>query len=124
MNASDLKLTGKWKNFGDVSFMEYDGLFVQKDDPKFPHCYYVIWIVNMEEATGDPGFAVSDCYINLTDDWMNLDDVRSQFDGLISESQLAANCVTYYGPDNFGTEHLFKNAAEAANYLRGYEIIE
>ena len=43
-----------WINIGDANPLEYGSVFIKRDKD-FQHCYHVVRLINMDEATGEGG---------------------------------------------------------------------
>lgn len=91
-----------FENYGDVNFL--DGGCVVAQDPDRQGCYYVITCDYVWDTPGDHHYLIQDCYVDINDDWIDVDAVE-QYADVDKETDpmlFATDCVRYYGGQNFG----------------------
>jgi hypothetical protein len=117
----------KWENYGDVNPIPHGGFFVKADDLiLFPDCYYVVTLTDMDSACGEPGFLISNAYVDLNEDWVEWEKVRD-YAGLYDEDTdpglLVEAAVSYYGPENFGgSSEVYPDEESAREELESHGI--
>ena len=104
-----------WEAYGDVNPIEHGGVWAlnQKDRD---NAFFLVELVNMEEACGEPGFLISSCYVDLEDSWIEMDRVKSFIgaDEDTSAITLAIGVLAYYGPEHCGGEAIYTQTEEGA----------
>ena len=87
-------------------------------------CNYVFDCTDSERC-----FQFDDCYIDISDDWINVEAVESYADCNKENEpiQFVLACIDYYGVENFGgteyyTEEQLKTENEIRDILKCYDI--
>lgn len=95
---TDLKVINGYENFGDVS-LEHGIILVKKDT--LEDCYYILKTNYDDDAET---YLLFDLYIDISDDWIDWDDVKSYCDtDMSNDTQKAIDAVSYYSSENFGS---------------------
>jgi hypothetical protein len=113
-----------WENYGDANPIEYGGLFIKEDTDDFPNCFYVVELVNLEWACGDEGFWVVEGYVDLNEDWIDWDGVKSYI-GYEGDDDIALveGAFRYYSHLEFGGSVAeLKTEEEAIEELKSHGI--
>lgn len=110
----------KWEAFGDVNPLDYGGIWVRKDsDTNFQ-------IVKIDPIEEDPdkGFILSECYVDISDDWIDWSKVIKYADTPKNNKvRSAIDVVSYYGSYQCsGTEHNIETNELAISELLTYGI--
>lgn len=121
-------MTNKFVNYGDVSPIEYGGLFIMKDTEDFPNGYNVVKLISMGWECNEEGWIIQDGYVELNDDWIEWDKVKDYI-GLYDEEPdpiaLVIGAWEYYGCYQFqGEEYRVATEVEVIEELsiKGIEV--
>ena len=104
-------------NYGDIDFFEYGALVDKESDTLF-HILF-----NM--PANDDMFIFADCYVDLSDDWIELKEIMRFCDSSIDCPELVAlACIEYYGIEEFSSiyENHLLTREEVEERLEAYEI--
>lgn len=102
----------KWKNFGDINFMEYGGCLVKEDD--YPDCFHILSLTtNIYDYKGKyrKPVIVAKCYIDLSA-WLENEEIKevNKFAGyeekykpqtLEEKMSYCEDLIDYYGIQEF-----------------------
>jgi len=113
----------KYINFGDVNYMDYEGLWIKQDEAD-SNCYYFVKINNLTDSCGEYGYLLEEGSVNLTDDWIKWDEVYSSYDiDNTAENEEKVIClIGYYSVLEFGTSQKVDTKLEALEFLESYGI--
>lgn len=93
-----LKAINGYENFGDVS-LEHGIILVKKDTMK--DCYYIL---KTDYDDDSETYLLFDLYVDISDSWIDWNDVKSCCDtDLSNDIQKAIDVVSYYSSENFGS---------------------
>lgn len=90
-----------WTNYGDVDWLLQGGKFVKQDTDT---CYFVVEVHFSPEDNAKSPFVVHDCYVDLTDTWIDWESVESFADVTNNPEIKCLNALSYYGSSNFGDD--------------------
>ncbi|QIA28652.1 hypothetical protein [Phage f2b1] len=105
-----------WKAYGDVNPIEHGGEWVlpNKDaDTDF----FIVRIINLDSACGEPGFLVEDIHIDINDyNEEDIEDVKSFIgaDDTTENAVIALGFLQYYGPEHLGGTSVKRDTEEEA----------
>lgn len=91
-----------FENCGDTNFLD-GGCVVAKDGDR-DGCYYVVTCDYVWDTPGDHHYLIQDCYVDINDDWIDVAAVERFADANkeVDPEMFAADCVRYYGGQEFG----------------------
>ena len=114
-----MKTVNNWNNHGDIN-LEHGAIFI-KQDPDFSTCYNVL--KNEYDHDGEQ-WILFDLYVDITDSWIEWDEVQSCCDtDLSNDIQKVTDVVSYYNHLNFGTMSTFKTLESLECELIVSEVI-
>jgi len=109
-----------YKEYGDVNPIEHGGQWVKKIDE---HVYDIITIQNIEDVEGEPLILFSEVQIEVTDKWINKNEVISCCDTpKDNEEMYALDIVSYYGAYQSGGSEERLSINEVKKRLTELEI--
>jgi hypothetical protein len=116
---------GKWKNFGDVNFLDGGCVVADVSSDYNPGTYHIIRCDFVWDMGDDPAhYQVSDTIIDINDSW--IDEYRvSSFADCNKETEpewFARAVLDYYGAYNCGGEDYMMTAQEVEDYMSQYDI--
>jgi hypothetical protein len=89
----------QWENLGDVNPIQHGGFWITQDKDR-ENCFYVLSNQPSEEIEDQHTFY--DLYFDLTDSWIEWDQVESSCDKTDDPLRKCQNLFWYYGGQNFG----------------------
>lgn len=111
-------ISNAWVNYGDVSPIEHGGIFVKKESET------TFRIIKLQFVDDEEKNLLWDCYVDITDSWIEKESVIKTCCDYITEDKpefnvhFAIACTDYYSPANFGcNEDIFLTLDESAEYL-------
>jgi hypothetical protein len=104
----------KWENYGDVNPIQHGGVFVQKDILGIKQ-FYFLSVQPMDEG----GFMVIDGYIDLDEEWLELDKIMESCSVTDDKMRLVSDCVWYWGNHMSNGEYdILDNEEEVEQLLK------
>ena len=88
----------KWENRGDVDFFEMGRIFLSEGSG----VYDAITCDPLPDEPDDMFLFSDGAYIDVSDDWMDLDAIHSTCGNWSGNAELASFALDFYGPANFG----------------------
>lgn len=107
-------------NYGDYDFFEY-GALVEKTDNESG--YNVLYCQPIYDEYGER-FLFADCYVDISDDWIDKEEVQSCCGETNDPMQFAVECIDFYGTHEFAYywDTLPKSENDVKQILRNLEI--
>lgn len=91
-----------WENYGDINPLVHGGLWIVKDSTNNT-AYYVVKVELLDDI--DNTWLYDDCYVDVSENWINWDNVNSCCDINKSSSNIdkVIALMSYYSPLEFGS---------------------
>lgn len=109
-----------WRAYGDINPIEHGGVWVLPNKDSNTD-FFIVRIINLDSACGEPGFLVECVRVDLEDyTEEDKEDVKSFIgaDDTTENAVLAIGFLEYYGPEHLGGDSLhFNTEAEAIEEL-------
>jgi hypothetical protein len=105
----------KWEAYGDVNPFDHGGVWVLPNEDSNTD-FFLVRVIPLEEYAGGPGYLVESVRIDLEDDWIELDSVKSYIgaDEDTEPELLAVGVLEYWGAGNCNGDTLRFDTEEEA----------
>jgi hypothetical protein len=110
----------EWRAYGDINPLQHGGLWMKQVD-EGGNIYSILKVINLENDPNGAGFIVADGIVDITDDWICMEDVFS-YGGLdpklATNEDIALTAFSYYGAENCdGTAERYKDESVVIHFI-------